>query len=462
MSHIPRKPVSPPPLGPGDPRYMDARDLETELKRTFQICHECRMCVGYCGSFPELFKRVDRDIESGKADGAEALDDKDFTAIGEECWQCKLCFIKCPYTVDEGASELLDFPRLMAREKAVRAARNGVALVDQVLGEPQLVGALGSGLASAGANLINANRLARKVQEKVAGISSQFPLPPLARESFSSWQAKHETPSGTTADVVLFQTCYGEYNAPHVPRAAVQVLEHNGVRVLPPGVLPDDASGAGSATCCGMPNLDGGDVQAFIAKVRENVALLYPQAKAGLKIIVPSPTCAYTMKKEWPLYLETPEARAVAGATLDLMEYLVTLGREKKLKLEFSNPLGNVAYHAACHLRAQKIGFPGARVLSRVPGTDVRVVEECSAVDGTWGMKAAHYETGRKYARRLIRGVEDAEPDLVVTDCTLSALRVAHETEKNGKGPRVVHPIEALAEAYGLGTAITTRGIVPS
>lgn len=461
MSKIPRKPASPPAASPNDPRYFDARDLEAELKRTFQICHECRMCVNYCGSFPELFRRVDRDIESGKAEGAECLHDQDFTAIGEECWQCKLCYIKCPYTADDGASELLDFPRLMARETAVRARRNGVALVDQILGEPQLVGMMGSGVASAGANLINANRLVRKIQEKVAGISSEFPLPPLARETFSSWQAKHPAPEKTTSDVVLFATCYGEYNAPHVPAAAVRVLEHNGIRVLPPGVLPDSDEGARAATCCGMPNLDGGDVTAFVAKVRSNVELLYPQVRAGLKIVVPSPTCAYTMKKEWPVYLETPEARAVAEATLDLMEYVVVLGKEKRLKLDFEKSLGNVAYHAACHLRAQKIGFPGARVLGKVPDTEVRIVEECSAVDGTWGMKAAHYETGRKYARKLVRGVEDAEPDMVVTDCTLSALRVAYETEKNGKGPRVVHPIEALAEAYGLGEAVSTRGIVP-
>ena len=73
------------------------------------------------------------------------------------------------------------------------------------------------------------------------------------------------------------------------------------------------------------------------------------------------------------------------------------------------------------------------------------MVEECSAVDGTWGMKAAHYETGRKYAGKLVRGIEGAEPDLVVTDCSLSALRIGQE---NKVVP--LHPIEAVARAYGL------------
>jgi glycerol-3-phosphate dehydrogenase subunit C len=127
------------------------------------------------------------------------------------------------------------------------------------------------------------------------------------------------------------------------------------------------------------------------------------------------------------------------------MEFLVQLGREKKLKREFKRGLGKIAYHAACHLRAQKIGFPGARVLGVIPDTEVRVIEECSAVDGTWGMKARHYETGRKYAQKLVNGVADAEAEVVVSDCTLAGLRMVKEN-----GVRVIHPVQALAEAYGL------------
>ncbi|HND85656.1 MAG TPA: 4Fe-4S dicluster domain-containing protein, partial [Pseudobdellovibrionaceae bacterium] len=79
-----------------------ARDLEQEARRVFEICHNCRMCVNYCGSFPDLFARVDRDIEKQGAQGAELLDIHDFESVTNLCWQCKLCYIKCPYTQDEG------------------------------------------------------------------------------------------------------------------------------------------------------------------------------------------------------------------------------------------------------------------------------------------------------------------------------------------------------------------------
>ena len=415
----------------------------------FEICHNCRMCVNYCGSFPELFNRIDRDIESGKAEGAEALDDADIRAIADECWQCKLCYIKCPYTADEHAYELLDFPRVLARERAVRAQREGIPLVDRILGEPQLIGELGSGAVAPLANLVQASRLLRKVQEKVTGISSEFPLPEMARKPFSSWFAEHgaAVDAGKQGDVVLFATCYGEYNTPAVPEAAVRVLEHNGYAVHVPGCSSADDPRdipAGALTCCGMPNLDGGDLAAFTAKVKHNVAVLLPHVRRGRKIVVVGPTCGYTMKKEWPEYLQTDEAREVAAATVDMMEFLVQLGREKKLNREFKKGLGTIAYHAACHLRAQKIGFPGARVLGVVPDTDVRVIEQCSAVDGTWGMKAAHYETGRKYASKLVRGVAGA--DVIVSDCTLAGLRMLKES-----AAKVLHPVEALAQAYGLG-----------
>ena len=445
MSLIPRAPAAPPATSPHDDRYFDARDLEAELRRTFQICHECRMCVNFCGSFPELFARVDKAIEAEQAVGAEAIHDEDIKAVSDECWQCKLCYIKCPYTADEGASELLDFPRLMARERAARARRDGIPLVDKILGEPQALGEVGSGFMAPITNLITKNQLLRKVQEKVTGISASFPLPSMAQETFSSWLGDREelASAGELGEVVLFATCYGEYNAPEVARASLLVLEHNGYKVRYPGSGEDE--GAPAFTCCGLPNLDGGDVNAAIQKIEHNVKLLLPHVRAGRQIVVPGPSCGMMMKKEWREYLPRAEVEEVAAATLDLMEFLVQLGRQKKLKRQFKRSLGVVAYHGACHLRAQKIGFPGMRVLNIVPETEVRLVEQCSAVDGTWGMKAAHYETGRRYAAKLTRGIADADADTVVSDCTLAALRIAQEN-----GVRVMHPAFALALAYGL------------
>jgi glycerol-3-phosphate dehydrogenase subunit C len=149
------------------------------------------------------------------------------------------------------------------------------------------------------------------------------------------------------------------------------------------------------------------------------------------------------VRKEWPELLGSDDARRVAASTVDILELLEAQRRDKTLSREFTKGLGRIAYHAACHLRAQKIGYPAVRVLSSIPETEVEVVEHCSAVDGTWGMKAQHYEMGRRYAQKLTRGIEAVAPSIVVTDCALAARRILAE---NGKTP--LHPVEALADAY--------------
>ena len=186
-------------------------------------------------------------------------------------------------------------------------------------------------------------------------------------------------------------------------------------------------------------------MEAATAKARANVETLIVEVDKGHPIVVVGPSCSYTIRKDWPHLLGTAAAEKVAANTFDLMEFLERLRREKKLVKEFKKSLGKVAYHAPCHLRAQKFGTPGARLLGLAPDTEVDVIEQCSAVDGTWGMKAQHYEMGRKYAQKLVRGIEQAEAALVVSDCPLSGLRIAKEN-----GVKVLHPAQALARAYGV------------
>jgi glycerol-3-phosphate dehydrogenase subunit C len=430
------RPAQTPTFDPHDERYWDPKDLAGELERVFSICHGCRMCVNYCPSFPDMFTRVDGYVKLNRGE-IDAFNADDYKSVNDLCYQCKLCYVKCPYTPDDGHPFMLDFPRLMLRQRAQRSRRDGISIQDRALGEPQLLGALASGVAAPLTNLISKNRLVRKAQEKAAGISAEFHLPPFARETLRNWFTRHtEGPeAGSRGDVALFSTCTSDYNMPTTGIAAIQVLEHNGLRVHFPR----------EQTCCGMPNMDGGDIAAAQEKAQRNVDVLYPLVKAGMRVVVPGPTCSYVLKKEYPELLGTPEAKLVAAATLDLMEFLRKRMQASELKREFPQPLGRIAYHAACHLRAQKIGAPGRILLSKVPGTEIEMVEECSAVDGTWGMKSQYYELGRKYAQKLVAGVQRTGFDAVASDCPLSGQRLAKELST-----QCYHPVELLNRAYGL------------
>ena len=114
------RPEQPPTFDPNEERYWDKGDLGSELQRVFSICHGCRMCVGYCPSFPAMFKAVDAYVEGGEGE-IEVFKIADYEEVNDLCYQCKLCYIKCPYTPDDGHDFALDFPRLMLRQKAQRA-----------------------------------------------------------------------------------------------------------------------------------------------------------------------------------------------------------------------------------------------------------------------------------------------------------------------------------------------------
>jgi Fe-S oxidoreductase len=98
-----------------------------------------------------------------------------------------------------------------------------------------------------------------------------------------------------------------------------------------------------------------------------------------------------------------------------------------------------------CHLRAQNMGYKTRDVLQLIPGTEVTVVERCTAMDGTWAMKTEFYPLSLTVARRAVAEMEAPAADTYVTDCSLSALQI-----EAVRGRKPAHPISVLREAYGL------------
>jgi len=233
--------------------------------------------------------------------------------------------------------------------------------------------------------------------------------------------------------VALFATCSVEFNDPATGRAAVGVLERNRVNVSLP-----------AQRCCGMPYLDGGAVKEAKALIADNVRTLAEEVRQGRDIVVAGPTCSYMLKQEYPWLDGSEDANLVASHTRDLFEYLAGLHAAGKLDTRFPNPPATVAYQLPCHLKAQNLGTKSADVL-RLTGAAVETIEKCSAVDGTWGMKKQYFELSMKLAEPLFRSVREARADRVATDCPLAALQITQ-----GTGVKARHPIQILAEAYGL------------
>lgn len=410
--------------------FLDPSKVEAELKRVFDICNGCRRCYNLCPSFNDLFARLDAETVDGDA---EKLGTADFRSVTDLCYQCKLCYNHCPYTPPHRWE--LDFPRLLLRAKATHVKRQGIPFHDRMLGKVELMGRVGTFFAPL-SNWAIRNPVHRWLLEKVCGIHRNRLLPEYASETFRRWFDKRPTPQASAGDrkAALFYTCSVNFNDPAVGKACVSVLEKNRVHVRCP-----------EQRCCGMPLLDGGDIDATRASAHANIESLYPLVHAGYDVVVPGPTCSYMLKREYPTLIDGEKAQAVAARTFDICEYLMALHSSGKLDTGFVRAVGRIAYQMPCHLRAQNIGYKSRDLMQLIPDTTVRLIEKCSAIDGTWGLKEQYYDISRKVAEPLVREVRESQPDLTVSDCPLAGLQI-----QEGTGKRTLHPVQVLAIAYGM------------
>ncbi len=422
---------------PADAKYFDEFDFRQELTRVYDLCHGCRLCLQLCPSFPTLFNHID------SHDGnVEALTRTEQDQVVDECYQCKLCYVKCPYVPPHEWQ--LDFPRLMLRAKTIRKREGGASLPerlsDEVMGRTDLIGAASVVLSPVANKMIDvANKASRKGMEATLGIASQRVLPPYARMRFSTWFKRRERPfvRNRRASVALFPTCNVEYMAPEIGKATVVVYEHNGVSCsLPSG-----------AKCCGAPWLHAGEVDKFKEAAAHNVKVLAAEVRAGRQVVVPQPTCAYVIKRDYPLYLGTQAAEEVAAATFDTSEYLFNLYRADKAAFSTDFPgevPSEIVYHAPCHLQAQNVGLK-SRDLMKLTGAKVSVVAKCSGIDGTWGYRAKNYQLAKTVAGGLAKALGKNPDAHLAGDCHLANTAITEETSRP-----VDHPMVTMARAYGL------------
>ena len=427
-----------------DAEFTDAAAVDRELRRVFDICHGCRRCFNLCDSFPRLFDLID-----GSATGElDSVDSAGFAPVVDACTLCDMCFMtKCPYVPPHEFD--LDFPHLMLRAKAAERASGGAKWTESQLRKTDRNGKLGTAMASlANWATKEANRPARRLIEMVAGVHRKARLPTFARETLArrakrGTVARDESAPAHGRKAVLYGTCHGNYNKTSIGLAARAVLARNGVQteVVHPG-------------CCGMPQLEIGDLAAVAASASAIAASFAAWIRDGYEIVALTPSCALMLKFEWPLIVPDNEnVKKLAAATRDVTEYVVDIARTEGLAAGLEPVPGRVALHLACHSRAQNMGAKAAELLRLIPGSDVTVIERCSGHGGAWGVEKQHFEVALKVGRPVARRAVEADPAWISSECPLAADHIAQGVEavdpSRGAVP-TVHPVELLARSYGL------------
>jgi FAD/FMN-containing dehydrogenase/Fe-S oxidoreductase len=340
------------------------------------------------------------------------------------CLECKGCKAECPSNVDMAK---LKYEFLYHYYQA-----NGLPLRNRMFGRVARMNRLASRLPGL-FNWISGLAPSRWALEKLAGIDRRRPLPALAAQTFTDWFARHAPPAAAPrGEVVLFNDTFTTYNVPDIARAAVEVLEAGGYRV----VLVD-------RTCCGRPLISKG----MLAEAREhaawNVARLAPYARRGVAIIGLEPSCLLTLRDETVDLLRTDDARAVARQSLLFEEFLLR-ERTRGLTLGFAAGTRKALLHGHCHQKALVGTAPTVGVL-RWAGFEVEEVDSgCCGMAGSFGFEREHYDISVALGnRRLAPAVKAALPETEIVAPGISC----RQQIQHLAGRRAKHPAEVLREA---------------
>jgi glycerol-3-phosphate dehydrogenase subunit C len=428
-----------------NPDFYDRGKIDAEMRRVFDICHGCRRCFNLCDSFPRLFDMIDA-TPSGELEDVKS---EDLARVVQACTLCDMCFMtKCPYVPPHEFN--LDFPHLMLRYRAADLKDGKVPWVHRQLVETDRNGKLAGAVAPV-ANWASdtGNRLTRPVLEKATGIDRRAELPKYHGRTFAM-RARDRAPAVNAKapaygrKAVLYATCFVNYNNPQIGEATRAVLAHNGVatEVAYPG-------------CCGMPQLEQGDLARVAANARKVAAALAPMIDEGYDVVALVPSCALMLKFEWPLILPGDAAvERLARATFDVSEYVVDIARKEGLAPGLKPLPGGVSLHLACHARAQNMGAKAAEMLRLLPEADIAVIERCSGHGGSWGVLEENFEVALKVGKPAARQAARNGKAHVASECPLAATHLGQGMALLGeetKGPHeAFHPIELMARAWGL------------
>jgi glycerol-3-phosphate dehydrogenase subunit C len=418
---------------------------------TADHCLKCNICTQACpvSAVTPLFpgpKTVGPQAQRFRDPGLPSPD-----GSLEYCSSCGICTLVCPHGVrvmeinTQAKAHLAESERL-SRKK----------LRNWILGRNAWWGLLGTPLAPL-LNWLFAFRPFRWTLEKTLGISQRAAFPRWAGYTFRGWHTRRErsgqmvTLPADAPTVVYFHGCSTNSYEPDIGKLAVKVLEYNGFRVL----VPEQG-------CCGLPMQSNGDFPAARRFARHNVQALAGYARQGIPIVGTSGSCLMALKADYEhiLGLDDEDTRALAGAIYDISEFLAGLHAEGRLRTDFRATQDfdppfrealsgqTVAYHAPCQLKAHGMGRPALDVLDLIPG--VHVVEldaDCCGIAGTYGYKQEKRQIAEDVGAPLFRRVREMGGKLAICDTETCRWHIAQMT-----GARVVHPIEVVAQGYGIGT----------
>ena len=445
------------------------------MRKVVDACTDCDCCryimETSCQFFPKIYELWDREKETGEQINAQAL-----RQLADLCNYCALC--PCPNIREDIITAKTGF-----------IDREGLAPHIRTLEDVERVGKL-CGAVPGLANLLLQQQTTSSIIKRFVGINPERKLPVFPNEDFPTWTKRRgldrKNRPGSKRKIAYFAGCTARYLFPEVPKAVVEIFEHQDIAVYYP-----------EQHCCGMPSMLEGDRHLTLQFADRMINQLDEIVADGYEIVCSCSTCGYMLKqalRERAYYSDAyqelvggderhmiiPEETAlnqtrqrilakniyneilndegyfsridplkrirVAENTYDLGEYLLNLLECGVLVQPKAGISEKMVYYPPCHLREQEIGTPFLKVLSQIPGISIESFSStfyCCGIAGIMGFKKDFHDASIQMGSPLMEKIKELDPDILVTDCLSCRLQFNQLSEYPVK-----HPVEILRQSY--------------
>ena len=338
------------------------------------------------------------------------------------CLSCKGCKSDCPVNVD------------MATYKAEFLHRHYAGRLRPAAHYSMGWLPLWARAAALGPGLVNACTRSRRpaaVVRRLGGIAPERELPLFAREPFTRW-LRHRVPADPARPrVLLWPDTFTNFLSPSVGRAATEVLEDAGFRV----VLPP------RAVCCGLTWISTGQLGVARRVLRRTVRAVRTAVADGVPVVGLEPSCTAVLRGDLAELLPAePGAAELAARTFTLAEFLTAHAPGWQ-----PPPLDrSTIAQTHCHQHAV-MGFAADEKLLARMGVRNRTLDSgCCGLAGNFGFERAHYELSQACGERvLLPQVRATGSDtLVLADGFSCRTQIAHGTDRTA-----IHLAELLRMA---------------
>jgi FAD/FMN-containing dehydrogenase/Fe-S oxidoreductase len=365
---------------------------------------KCRRLEGgtMCPSF--MATREEKDTTRGRAHllfemlrgetiGKNGWRDESVKDALDLCLACKGCKSDCPVNVDMAtykAEFLAHYYK--GRVRPIHAYAFGLIHVWSRLAQiaPSLV------------NFANRAPLISDLVKGLLGVAQQREMPGFAAESFKNWFARRPPRNQNKPRVILWPDTFNNYFHPATAKAALEVLESAGFRVVVPK----------QDLCCGRPLYDYGMLGTARRWLRQILCSLADEIESGVPIVGLEPSCTAVFRDEvFELFPQNENARRVKQQTFTLAEFLEKHAPHYQVpKLE-----RKALVHGHCHHKAV-MKLDAEKKLLKKMGLNYDLLDSgCCGMAGAFGFEADHYDVSIACGERvLLPAVRSAGKDTII------------------------------------------------